>query len=813
MQKSSHPIKKMFAIRLLAVVLLTNLWSVVTAQDINYAACGAVNPITKTVGTDPAISIGVTGTPGGAPATVTIFTITFDDGSGFPLAICGGFGGPCGTSVPVNGVTVNATAIPVTIGGGTLTATGTIHVVLIAESDGVQCQATYDITVQRKPVDVMLVLDNSPSMNCCTNIDDETCVTCGDPSLVRMTKLKQAVDIFFSVGSSGNYFLPTDKFGAVIFSGTIDNSHSAYVTDPAPLNTYIQGISTSGGTCIGGGLLEGVNQMTTQSAADRAKSLILFTDGEQNYNPMLDDSSLPVQFEAGDLPTSPYDPAAPNPPYGTCMTFPASPPTFNTAFRDETPGIKISTIGFKLPAGASGIMLTNLANSTSGAGGTTNIGTGIEFEFEDFFLGAFEELLSGNSPQIVKRTSGVTTGGLNTVQFVTNDTVAKVTFILAGSEGDRNSLRFKVMKNNQDVTRAGKIVDKGSYRLWHVNFPIRKPTGPAIGLTPGGTWTLQTSDTNAGVHYRATCMVDDHRLDYTCDLGDPSKHAPGKPIPLSVSIRYKGNPVDSAQKVIVIIERNTGEGGTLLSTLAIPEKLKSFTSINGQESNPVYNNLGQVKHALLLQSDASYASALTRVMDTVVLTNNHDGTYTNKYIPKVTGTYKFTFLIDGQQADIGTYQREKVVSSVVKVMHFDLSKNNFLLERVLDGEVFAGYRLKLTLKDSAGVYLGPAFGRAIDLKSTLGTVGAVTDNLDGSYSVLLAGVNEGADPVLDISIYGVPVFAGNVSALTGSHACPSWIPGFLANLFHMLGLSCIVGLIILIVLIAAIIFWLIRRKK
>jgi hypothetical protein len=818
MKKPSHLIKEICISKLLLIVLLTSLSFIIHAQNINFAA-GCPNlphAVDATVGTDPAIAITAVNAPAGtSTVAITINSVKF--GVSF---LCGGLSPACGASQDVDGVTASTAGSSASIGGGTLDDTGLIEVILLATATDIdgnvlaECQKTYTINVIRQPVDVMLVLDNSISMNCCTGTNDVTCVTCATPGNSRMDRLKDALDAFLNLGGAGGYFTADDRFGAVIFSGTIDNANATYTSDPLALNTVIQAMPTSSGTCIGGGLIEAVNQMTTQALANRKKAMLLFTDGEQNFNPMLDDASLPVHYEAGDLPVSGYNPAAPNPPYGSCMPFPGSTPTFNTAFRDTNPGITVSTFGFDLPAGTPNTMLSNLANPTNGAGGLAYLGS-VPADFTDFFIDHMEEILSGGSPQVVKRISGSTTSGVNEVQFTTNDTLSKVSFLMMGKAGDGNSLRFRVIKDGKDVTQFGRIIDKGSYRLWHINFPIRRPTGAAVDLKPGGTWTLRTSDTQAAVQYRATCIVDDHLLDFDCSFGDPSKHAPGKPIPLSVSLSYSKKPLDSVQRVVVVIERNTNDGGTLLARLAVPEKLRSIQAAN--ELEPAYSNLGQLKHSLLFQTDASYQQALAHVIDTVVLNNNHDGTYSSEYIPEVTGAHKFTFLVDGQDASIGTFEREKMQSGFVRLTSFNLSSDNFTLEKTFNGDVFSGFKLTFTLTDSTGKYLlGPAFERAINLsfKDGVGTTGKITDNLDGSYTVLLTGLDESADPVIDLSIYGTPVFAGPVSELTGggSHTCPSWIPSFLAKFFHMLGLNCIVGLILLITLIILIV-WLIRRKK
>ncbi len=779
MQKNkTNPIRPFLKCGLLLCLFLVIIPCHLHAQDIDFTAgCpnGAYTLPDATV--DVAISpspINAVNTPGGAAATMSIQYVAYNNGLA-EIPDC--FMPPCTSPYTIFGVTITTSGGTVTVDGTPdNTAEGFTIIFTLRATVGVSnCDRTFNLPIGRQPVDLMLVLDNSPSMLCCTDIDDPTCVSCATPALVRMTNLKQAVDVFFNLGSTGNYFLPADRFGAVIFSGTIDNSNSTYTSDPLALNTFIQGIGTSGGTCLGGGLLEGIDQMTSQSQPNRKKSLILFTDGEQNYNPMLvEDGLVPAHFEGGDLAVSSYNPAAPNPPYGTCMIFPTSPPTFNSAFRDSAPGIKISTIGFKVPPGPANTLLSNLANDVTGPGGTTNIGNASPFDFTTFFTNSFVELLSGSSPQIVGNEVGTTQVGTNTIQFVTNDSISKVSFILIGGEDEGNNLRFRVKKNGNNVTRLGRIVDKDSYRLWHINFPVNSRYEDSTGLEPGGSWELEVVDSKPGVNYMATCIVDDHKFDFDTDFGNPGTHSIGDTILLTVSLNYNGDPVTDAEKIVVEIERSSDDGGTLLATLPIPEKIHSvLSSGNRQDIDPGYNNLGQLKHYTLIKTNPSYVEALKIFVDSVVLSNNGDGTYSAEYTPEVTGAHKFTFLINGKRLDIGEYHRTRVKSSVVRITNIDLSSKFFDVEAIKDDGTI-GYKFTMLLKDASGLFLGPAFGSAIELESSTGTFGSVVDNLDGSYTVTLSGLSGDLDPEIKVSINGAELYQGNASQFGTDEASRFW---------------------------------------
>jgi len=690
--------------------------------------------------------------------------------------------------------------------------TFTFHV-QVANANSEVAEAQFSITITRLPVDVMLVLDNSASMECCYDKTppDPTCVSCATATNSRMARLKVAVDKFFTLGTAGMkpYFHTSnadpqfnDRFGAVIFCGGLDASHSSYAGNtPTTLNTFIQMLTTCGGTCIGGGLLSGISNMKSQSATNHNKSLILFTDGEQNYNPMLKDAGgAPVKYEAGDLPIHPYDPKAPNPPYGSCMPFPATTPVFDNNFRNTDPAIKVSTIGFELPAGPGNQLLADLADPINGAGGTTNISGGMGAGFDDFgtfFTNAFAELLSGSSPQIVREKYGVTASGTNRISFFVNDTVTKVSFILSGNTGAGDTLQFRVMKDSADVTRLGTMIHRNSYNLWNLDIPFKPSEGVPHNFKVGGEWVLQTTQV-PNIRYVATCIVDDHLLDYKCSFGGSSAHVVGSPIPLKVTLTWKNKPLKDSARVMVLVQRTTDDGGTQLALLPVPQQLK--TLLESTTVDPGYNNLGELKHYTLLQTEQKYRQTLTPTVDTVVLTNNGDGSWSGSYDPKVTGVYKFTYLIDGKDSMIGTFQRSVVRSSVVSLSHFDLSPGNIKLEEVNENGQLTGYKITLIIKDSSGLLKGPAFGSSLGLQSNTGKFGPVTDNLDGSYTFVLTLDNNDKNPNIDITVGGKHYYSGPVNSLGSSG-------GGGASLFGHWWFWLILLLILILIILA------LRKKK
>ncbi len=679
---------------------------------------------------------------------------------------------------------------------------------------------TFSIHIARLPVDVMLVLDNSASMGCCYNQNpiDVTCETCATATDTRLKKLQAAFDKFIALGTAGAtpYFhfggTDPDRFGVTIFCGTVDNSHSTYVTTLTGLmglDTYVQGLGTCGGTCTGGAVISAYQSMVSQTAKNHSMSLILFTDGEQNYNPMFTTTGAPVTF-APNATVNPYNPAAPDPPYGTWTgTVPSPAPTFDPTFKTTTPGITISTIGFELPAGPGNALLAALADPNAGAGGTTNItGTGamannMGFNFDDFssfFNNAFVTLLNGSSPQLVGELQGNTVAGSNNFAFTVNDSVKKVTFIVSGNQSTAKLLNFRVLKDSVDVTSYGTMTNKPGFNLWNIDFPLRAYGGHAV--TAGGHWVLQIGQTEANIGYDATCVVDDHALNYKCSTGGTTLFVVGDAIPLSVRLKNRGGKMRSAAaaRVIVLVQHSSGDGGTALAQLPVAKE------IIGQQAvvDPAYNNLGQIKHYTLLQTTPQYGQTLGPVVDTVTLTLVGDSIYTGSYTPKVTGPYKFTFLIHGKDSTIGDFYRSQTQSGVANLAHFDLAPGNIKIIDLKDSTTgqLNGYNITIIFKDSSGLLLGPAFNEAIQLTTNAGKFGKVVDNLDGSYTLTLTDIGNNTDPQIGININGHTYYNGTVSQLGSGSGSGSGGGGIFSHWWFWL--------ILLIILIAII---LALRKK
>lgn len=137
----------------------------------------------------------------------------------------------------------------------------------------------------RQPVDTILALDRSNTMNDLPPLGGQ------DP---KIAILKDAVGVFLDVWET--HAVPGDRVGVVDFSDTVrqysqpsTGAHLVPVaTDTSAVHSYVDSLVADGWTCMGGAVAESLDAL----AASGRRHIILFSDGMQNYNPVLVDVNV-----------------------------------------------------------------------------------------------------------------------------------------------------------------------------------------------------------------------------------------------------------------------------------------------------------------------------------------------------------------------------------------------------------------------------------------------------------------------------------------------------------------------------------------
>ena len=587
---------------------------------------------------------------------------------------------------------------------------------------------------ERPPVDIMLVLDISGSMQ------SSACPSGCDS---KLDVLKDAVEIFTAVWEVITE--SDDRMGVTYFRTDVSEfTVGSDVLVPVVGNTSeiiadVQSQTTnwSNMTAMGAGIQNGVN-LLDETEPTRPKNIILFTDGMQNVNPMvrkIDDSPPPDAFHLV-IDNDPTRSTSSNIP-------PTSPPTVLGGGLD----VRISTIA----VGATDPYLERLDEIAGQTDGLRWFTTAPDDDLRRFFVEDLVDVLKEHSPQLLAYRYGTLGNSPANEEFLVNANVRKIVFKVSWKRGDRMS--FRVFKDTTEVTELGTWVSGQFYGIFALELPF---SGGGKDIVAAGNWRVQISGRPAA-GYEIAAITEEPLLEYEMALGDRDYRV-GDPIELSVRLTYGGHPVVDASKVTALVLKPKLGIGTLMSVNRMPSAPASFQIESSATAS-------QKKFELLLMDGAKWQS-IQPTGQTVTLANNGDGSYSAAYTnTNVPGNYTVVFDIEGQRSDIGEYRRTESMSTLIQFGAAVLDKSKLLATELAKTADIRNLELYVRPRDRFDNYLGPDYGDQIWVGISDGSVsGDTRDGIDGSYTVPLR-VPVGADPVITVSVLGRSLYEGPLSGI------------------------------------------------
>ncbi|HYY55986.1 MAG TPA: hypothetical protein VE842_01580 [Pyrinomonadaceae bacterium] len=576
---------------------------------------------------------------------------------------------------------------------------------------------------ERAPVDVAMVLDLSGSML------SPACPTCQP----KLDVLKDSVELFVQLWTV--FAIDGDRLGVNYFRTNVNEfTVGPDVLVPALPNSSAiisnvrsQTTTPFDMTAMGGGLQQMIGRLTD---ATRPRSIIVFTDGMQNVNPMVNTTTFVIDNEPG-------QPAS--------GVSPTSPPTdLNAAL-----GIKVSTIG----VGATPAFVDLLDHIASETNGVSHLTTAPDAELRRFYIEQLIEVLRQFSPQLVGYRYGTATNGTASETFATDAAARRIVLKLSWQRGTQ--MGFSVQKDGVDVTRLGRFINGPFYSI----FTMDVPTTGVPHIDPAGNWQMSISGPQ-GTSYEAAAIVEEEQLKYDFNVAG-SGRVVGDPLPLSVRLTFAGQPVTDAN-VSARVLAPCQSLATLLSKAPTPTAPAGF-QYEASATN------AQRKFQLLLGQD-SFRAALRPSEVPIAFHNNGDGTYSAIFPnTNVSGAYTVIFKIEGQRPDIGRYDRTESRSVTLRFGIPSLSASGLSLskfDRTTAGG--SGYNLTVRPVDRLGNYLGLDYGQAIAV-----TVDGVrvaqppVDLLDGSYQFHITPTRPLPLTNLVVTVMGRLLYDGPLSGISG----------------------------------------------
>lgn len=637
----------------------------------------------------------------------------------------------------------------------------------VTSEDGLSSQnRNYEIIIA-KPMDLVLVFDRSGSMG--TTISAPT---------TRWLALKDAASNFANLYQSLDRtedrmsitYFETDLSPAsaccnsfINFSNTIANT----------INTDLNANSPGGSTAMGSGLQNAEGKLTDP---DRTKTILLFTDGRQNRNPMV---NLDGQG------------------YSDASSIPAD--------------VKIFTIGIDNPNGTYHTTLQNLALNNEGSYNTTDDGSAFTFvasagadvrgDLSSGFTDQYVEMLAESSPQVIDRSSTHLSSGSapHTLQtFPLNKSVNKLLLeFVFNRKFEIPQLaqilaRIMVSKDGNPVIQNATPSWVGNYtNTLLLTFSFDEDSGSPV-LSSEGNWSVQIADLAEFkvTDCNLTSIADDHRLHIKRSYENLAPQV-NESFPINVSVDWLGHPLTDADVKVFILRP-----GDDLNDLLARNPLVVETSGAPDASTP-----GTQKYEQLMATDPAFAEKLKKSENSVSMNHTSNGNYSGTYNGlNVSGVYKILFHISGTIPDGGQYQRIRSESFYVSFSSVDMEASQ-VSSQVVNGNLQVVFR-PIT---SYGRFVGPAMGDGFTVDNPGIKIENVTDHQDGSYTIEFSG---NIDEDTKLQLLGQEIYQG---ALVDIAKTPS-IFEKIVKLLLSLGLPMWLIWLILI-LIVIIIIWIIRRRQ
>lgn len=618
------------------------------------------------------------------------------------------------TFTAVSGITINIASQITFTGSIDAAAAGLTFKITVRVTDGPDiCDRTFSFDVARKPIDLVLVLDKSGSM---TTLMD------GQP---RWDRLKSGVSQFFTNYQPG-LLASGDQVGIRMFS----NTDAAPVNSPFNVNTLVavnpstalanilNGDSPGGGTAMGKGLQSGYNLLFPGGPDNgHKKSIILFTDGEQNVSPH-------VVAMAGSNPTV----------SGVDMTH-----------GDE---VEIHTIGLGV-AGAASQTLFNTANESGGVSNIVNLAAAPDLNLNMYLDNISQELLSGSSPQYVdvRRDKFKLTGNSYgcSESFIASKYIDKILINLITDS--KNSARINEVDNGgkklnlNDTSYVRSISGNGFQTLI---IRVSQVAKKIAGFKSEGTWTVRvTGKMTSPAPYILSFTVDDHNAKMNGSIDSQQEIIAGNPLPVSISLTGQGLPISGATAMAILAKPGEDLGDLLARTSA---------DLDYSEA-PDADNPGTQKYLELLKDSLFVKKLLGSKQSVNLVYDATTETYKGQLAGlDLSGVYNVAYTVSVNDATLGEIRRYGEESIYVRFPDVDLAASDV---------AFTAATGILTFRPIAsnGRYIGPGWANAIKVDSSSAQIQTIVDHGDGRYTVTI----QGADAYGKLSLGGFAVYRGTLA--------------------------------------------------
>lgn len=628
----------------------------------------------------------------------------------------------------------------VVVNAGVTPGTWEVDIVGTAVAAGPQ---SFSVVAQngpvRRPVDLILALDTSDSMN--------GSASSGAGALTKIALLRQAVTLFLETWQL--HAVAGDRVGLATFSdnvATIPNTVPAlqpFLPNFASITNDVGSLTASGCTAMGGALQVAFDSF--DQASPNKKALLLFTDGMQSTNPFVG--------EAGNPPRLRIQSFAANAtlPFGAffCTSATATGPSGAAIAPDgqnvDQHGAEAHTIGVGVNGAGFQQVLQRLGDETRGVHHFT---TEPDANLDLFYTNDLVQALKSNTLEVIVTDAGTLgSGATKDVAFPVNATTRSITAVISWRGANQvGAVPASMTGPGGTVLTPDQIRQQGFFTLLKFDLP------GGHGAIPG-TWHLLLSRASrVAVKYQVSILSEDSCLHY--DLrAEPGPHRVGQPLRLEARLSAWGRAAGLPSLVRVTISLPSEPTPNLLAqwlprTRAVRRGLARRVAPGTARPAAAISTAAILESGFeeLLRTSAFLARLRRRETVEVVLTASGDGFYTG-LIPRLLrpGSYDLLWRIEGATA-CGPILRQEISTLLVFPANVDPVHSPVTPEPGRPGT--GTVTITVRPADAEGNLLGPGLAGKVSITSEkLKAVGGVVDRLDGTYAQVFAGDAKAALPV------------------------------------------------------------------